>query len=170
VAARRAPDDEGDTVYSKVKIAGHPVHPMLIVYTANGSQFWLNLAIALSVAGAGSAILAAVPGLADWALGIPRRSAAKLAGLAHAGLNVSALGLFGAIIGFYVRSWNSPASPILGLALSAAGVALTLMAGFLGWMMVQDYHVGVRLAPGQQSSEPEVQQTPPTQLRRHRAA
>jgi uncharacterized membrane protein len=45
-------------VYSKIKIAGHPVHPMLIafpvacyvgtlagfaVYAANGHLFWLNL-------------------------------------------------------------------------------------------------------------------------------
>jgi uncharacterized membrane protein len=62
-------------VYSKVKIAGHPVHPMLVAflvacytgtlvgfaaYAANGHLFWLNLAIALSVAGTGTAVLAAL--------------------------------------------------------------------------------------------------------------
>jgi uncharacterized membrane protein len=46
-------------VYSKIKIAGHPVHPMLVafpvawytgtlagfaVYAANGHLFWLDLA------------------------------------------------------------------------------------------------------------------------------
>jgi predicted membrane protein DUF2231 len=82
-------------VYSKVKLAGHPVHPMLVafpvacyvgtlaafaVYAANGHLFWLNLAIALSVAGTGTALLAALAGLADWALGIPRDSAAKATG------------------------------------------------------------------------------------------
>ena len=54
-------------MYSKIKVAGHPVHPMLVafpvasyvgtlvgfaVYAANGHQFWLNLAIALSIASA----------------------------------------------------------------------------------------------------------------------
>lgn len=73
-------------MYSKIKIAGHPIHPMLIafpvacytgtlagfaVYAANGHLFWLNLAIALSVAGVGTAVLATVPSLTDWALGIP---------------------------------------------------------------------------------------------------
>ena len=48
-------------MYSKAKVGGHPVHPMLVafpvafytgalvgfaVYAANGHQFWLNLAIA----------------------------------------------------------------------------------------------------------------------------
>ncbi|MGH3166850.1 MAG: DUF2231 domain-containing protein, partial [Trebonia sp.] len=104
-------------MYSKIKVAGHPVHPMLVafpvafytgtlvgfaVYAANGHLFWLNLAIALSVVGVGGAVLAAGPGLADWAFGIPRDSAAKMVGLAHAGLNVTALGLFAAVIGEYV--------------------------------------------------------------------
>jgi len=55
-------------MYSKAKVGGHPVHPMLVafpvasytgalvgfvVYAANGHQFWLNLAIALNIVGAG---------------------------------------------------------------------------------------------------------------------
>jgi uncharacterized membrane protein len=160
-------------VYSKIKIAGHPVHAMLVafpvafyvgtlagfaVYAANGHLFWLNLAIALSVAGTGTAVLAALAGLADWALGIPRGSAAKTTGLLHAGLNVIALGLFLAAMASYVTNWNGPAaSATLGVTLSAVGVAATLAAGFLGWTLVQDYHVGVHLAPEQELAEPEVQ-------------
>lgn len=79
-------------MYSKIKIAGHPVHPMLVafpvacytgtlagfaVYAANGHLFWLNLAIALSVAGTGTAVFAALAGLADWAPGIPRDPAVR---------------------------------------------------------------------------------------------
>src|SRR6185437_9662620 len=100
---------KGGIVYSKIKLAGHPVHPMLVafpiasytgtlfgyaVYAANGHQFWLNLAIALNLIGVCSAAAAALPGLADWAFGIPSRSAAKRVGMIHAGLNVTALGLF----------------------------------------------------------------------------
>lgn len=108
-------------MYSKIKIAGRPVHPMLVafpvacyagtlvgfaVYAANGHLFWLNLAIARSVAGTGTAVLAALAGLADWALGIPRDSAAKMTGLLHAELNVTALGLFLAAMASYVTDWN----------------------------------------------------------------
>jgi uncharacterized membrane protein len=167
-------------VYSKVKIAGHPVHPMLVafpvacytgtlaafaVYAANGHQFWLNLAIALNLIGVCTAAAAALPGLADWAFGIPRGSAAKKAGLVHAGLNVTTLGLFLAALVSYAADWNGPpASATLGLVLSAIGVVLTLAAGFFGWMLVQDYHVGVRLAPEQELAEPAIQHTPPSLL------
>jgi uncharacterized membrane protein len=173
-------------MYSKIKIAGHPVHPMLVafpvasytgtlagfaVYAATGHQFWLNLAIALNVAGVCGAVLAALPGLADWAFGIPRDSAAKKTGLIHAGLNVAALGLFLATIASYEGNWNGPAaSATLGLVLSAIGVALTIMAGFFGWMLVQDYHIGVRLAPEQELAEPAVQHTQPGAMGRRPAA
>ena len=163
-------------MYSKVKIAGHPVHPMLIgfpvacytgtlvgfaVYAANGHLFWLNLAIALNIVGVVSAALAALPGLVDWAFGIPRDSAAKKTGLVHAALNVTALGLFLASVAVYGGNWNGPAiSAIPGVVLAAIGLAATAAAGFFGWSLVQDYHVGVRLAPEQEPAEQVVQHTP----------
>jgi uncharacterized membrane protein len=173
-------------MYSKIKAAGHPVHPMLIafpvacytgtlvgfaVYAANGHLFWLNLAIALSVAGVGGAVLAAVPGLADWAFGIPKDSAAKMTGLVHAGLNVTALGLFAAVIAVYFPDWNGPAAgATLGIILSAIGVVATIAAGFFGWTLVQDYHIGIWLAPEQELAEPAVQHhQPPILLRRSHA-
>jgi uncharacterized membrane protein len=173
-------------VYSKIKIAGHPVHPMLVafpvasytgtlvgyaVYAANGHQFWLNLAIALNLIGVCAAALAALPGLADWAFGIPRDSAAKKVGMIHAGLNVTALGLFLAAVVSYAANWNGPsASATLGVVLSAIGLALTAAAGFFGWMLVQDYHVGVRLVPEQELAEPAIQHTQPGGLGRRHAA
>ncbi|WP_086561593.1 DUF2231 domain-containing protein [Streptomyces africanus] len=160
-------------MYSKITVTGHPVHPMLVgfpiasytgtlvgfaVYASNGQQFWLNLAIALNIAGVGTALLAALPGIADLAFGIPRRSAARTVGIAHGGLNVAALGLFGASLGVYATHWDGPATGVTpGLALSSAGLACTLAAGFLGWTLVQDYHVGIRLTPLQESDEQTVQ-------------
>lgn len=173
-------------MYSKIKIAGHPIHPMLVafpvacyvgtlvgfaVYAANGHLFWLNLGIALSVVGVGSAILAAIPGLVDLAFGIPRDSAARVTGLLHGGLNVIALGLFAGVLGSYVGDWNGPAvSATTGVVLSAIGVAATIPAGFLGWTLVQDFHVGVRLVPEQEVVEPTVQHQQAIPLgRRHGA-
>jgi hypothetical protein len=48
-------------------------------------------------------------------------------------------------------------------------VACTIAAGFLGWMLVQDYHIGVRLTSAQERDEPAVQ-TRLTRIHHDRAA
>ena len=170
-------------MYSRAQIAGHPVHPMLIafpvafytgtlaafvVYSSNGQQFWLNMAIALCIGGAGSAIIAALPGFIDVAFGIPRDSEAKRVGLAHGACNVAALGLFIATAIVYFDNWNGPArSANLGLALTAAGVLLTLVAGALGWTLVQTYHIGIWLTARQTEDEIVVQHEPALTAVRH---
>lgn len=78
-------------MYSKVKIAGHPVHPMLvaypvafytatlacyIVYNSNLNPFWFKVAVVANVAGAIMAAVAAIPGFIDW-LFIPANSQPK---------------------------------------------------------------------------------------------
>ncbi len=157
-------------MYSKAKILGHPIHPMLvgfpvafytgtliafIVYAATMNVFWFHLAGIVNWAGVLMAAVAAVPGLIDWGTGIPRTSAAKKTGLVHMMLNVVSLLLF--LISAVV-TWNhwDDALPSAGnqLVLSALGVLLTLPAGFLGWSLVQDHHVGVQLTSEQQRLEP----------------
>jgi uncharacterized membrane protein len=76
-------------VYSKIKIEGQPVHPMLVtfpvacytgtlvgfaVYAANGHLFWLNLAIVLSAASTGTAVSRHSPTWSAWSAG---RSASR---------------------------------------------------------------------------------------------
>jgi len=157
-------------MYSKIKIFGHPVHPMtvafpvafytgtlvaFIIYGAGSDMFWLKVAIAANVAGVGMAVLAALPGFVDWAFGIPGGTAAKRTGLIHLGLNVGALALFAITLGVYARYWNGPAeSAGLGIVLSAIGVGLTILAGFQGWKLVQTHHVGVELTSKQAEQEP----------------
>ena len=159
---------------SKVKIFGHPVHPMLvaypiafntatlvgfIIYAINADLFWLKLTIAVNAAAVVMSIVAAIPGFIDWAAAIPNGTPAKLTGRIHMGLNVAALVLF--IVSFfaYYRYWNGPADVgvTLGIVLTALGVALTIAAGFQGWVLIQNYHVGVRLTPEQQRLEREGQ-------------
>jgi uncharacterized membrane protein len=145
-------------MYSKVKIAGHPVHPMLvafpvafytaalacyIVYGTNNDPFWFKVAVAANLAGVAMAALAAIPGFIDW-LFIPSDSGAKKTGLFHLLCNVLALVCYG-MAGFArCKNWND-SNPPLGLAipLAAVGFVLTLAAGFLGWTLVQKHHVGV---------------------------
>lgn len=98
-------------MYSKIKVAGHPVHPMLVAFPV------------------------------------------------------------ACYIGTLVDSAVYAVSATFGVVLSAIGVAVTIAAGFLGWTLVQDYHVGIRLAPGQGLAELAVQHhQPPIPLRRRHAA
>jgi uncharacterized membrane protein len=126
-----------------------------IVYGVTGDRFWLNVAEIANWAGVVMACVAAVPGLVDWATGIPRRSAAKKTGLVHMGLNVAALAIFlvNAIIYWNYRPNELPDAGT-GIVLAAIGVLLTIPAGFLGWNLVQDHHVGVNLSAGQETLEP----------------
>ncbi len=60
-------------------------------------------------------------------------------------------------------------SATFGIVLSAVALAVTIAAGFLGWTLVQDYHVGVRRVPGQELAEPAVQHHHLSLLGRHAA-
>ena len=145
-------------MYSKVKIAGHPIHPMLIaypvafytatlvcyvVYNSNNNPFWFKVAVVANIAGVAMAALAALPGFIDW-LFIPSDSRAKKTGLFHMLCNVVALVCFAIPAWTEYHKWDET-EPKLGLAipLSAVGFTLTLVAGFLGWTLVQKHHVGV---------------------------
>ncbi|HJT38503.1 MAG TPA: DUF2231 domain-containing protein [Actinomycetota bacterium] len=145
---------------SKMRLFGHPIHPMIIAYPVAfytgalvtyalyggyADRFWLKFAIASNIVGAGMAIIAALPGFIDWLLAIPSGSPAKRTGLMHMGFNVIALGLFVADAIIYYRHWNTGMpSATIGIILAAVGLFFTLLAGFQGWTLVQDHHVGVR--------------------------
>jgi uncharacterized membrane protein len=157
-------------MYSKVKLFGHPIHAMLvgfpvtlytvtllayIAYQTSGDVFWFRVGIAANVAGVAMALLTAIPGFLDWLLGIPSGAAAKGTGLRHMLLNVSALVVFAINAGLHARYWTGPARPdaTLAIILAAIGIGLTLMAGWLGWNLVQKHHVGVEMLPEVEASE-----------------
>jgi uncharacterized membrane protein len=169
------------TMYSKVRIAGHPVHPMLIafpvafytatlvsfaVYAATLDLFWWRMGLWSNAAGVITAVIAAIPGFIDWATGIPKGSPAKATGRTHMLLNVSALALFTINLLVQANRWAEITSaaratgelatpePGLALVLSLLGVALTGAAGFFGWKLVQTHHVGVDLNEEQRRFEP----------------
>src|SRR6185436_4006263 len=77
---------QGSIMYSKAKVLGHPVHPMLVsfpiafytatliaygVYAATDNRFWFQLGVVANFAGVVTALAAAIPGFIDWAFGIP---------------------------------------------------------------------------------------------------
>ena len=138
-----------------MKVAGHPVHPMLIVFplgllatavifdiitlsTSDGK--WSTMAWYMIAAGIIGGLLAAVFGLIDW-LGIPSNTRAKAIGLWHGCLNVVVVLLFA--ISWLVRR-PDPASPTgLALTMSFAAVILAVVAGWFGGELVDRLGIGV---------------------------
>ncbi len=148
-------------MFSRARIAGHPIHPMiiplpvtsfilgaisLIVFAVRGEAFWLTAGYWLSIFGAVAGLVAAVPGLVDWVT-IPPDAGAKRIGLWHLGLNVTIVVLF-FISWLLVGGFSGPASPAavsitLPLALEVIGVLLLTVSGWLGWEMVYRHHVAI---------------------------
>ena len=157
-------------MYSKAKIAGHPLHPMLVglpvtlylvtlvafvVSARTADPFWFRVGAYANLAAVITAAVAAIPGFVDWAFGIPRGTPAKETGAVHMALNVAALLVF---LLNLVQQWGHRADlvPRVGLSvvLPLIGVLITVFAGFLGWKLVQTHHVGVDLTPEQERQEP----------------
>jgi uncharacterized membrane protein len=159
-------------MYSKAKILGHPIHPLLITFpvafyttsflafayygfATDPDFFWYRVAYAANVAGIISALIAAVPGFIDWAVGIPNRTGAKTHGLVHMSLNLLALALFALNAYLYRGTWDEGARNITyAVILTGVGFFVTAAAGTYGWMLVSRHKVGVELTPEQELLEP----------------
>jgi uncharacterized membrane protein len=141
---------------TRVKLLGHPVHPMLIVYpfgllsaavvfdvlyalTGNGDlatfSFW---ALAAGLVGG---LAAAVFGLIDW-LGIPPDTRAKRIGAFHGVGNLIVVGLFA--VSFLLRTGSAQYLPdTLPLILGLLGAAIALVTAWLGGELVYRLRVAV---------------------------
>jgi uncharacterized membrane protein len=143
---------------------GHPFHPILVTIpigawvaslifdiasrvNSTGSHSLVDAAYWLIGIGVLGALVAAVFGFLDL-LAIPRPSRAFRVGLAHMGINLTIVGIF--IGDFFWRHSSASgayAAAKVGagqLALSAVGIALLLVSGWLGGMLA--YRFGVRVA------------------------
>jgi uncharacterized membrane protein len=141
---------------SRVKFAGHAVHPMLIVFplgllvtAAAFDVLYLvtdrpRFATAAAFAIAAGVLGGGVAGLAGWLdwIAIPAGTRAKRVGLAHGVGNVVVLLLFA---GSWLLRRGEPAwEPTgLGLALELVGLALGGVTGWLGGELVERLGIGV---------------------------
>ena len=147
---------------SKVRFFGHPLHAMLIAfpvasyvgtfaaviaYALTDDPFWFRMSLVTNVAGVATALLAALPGIIDYATVVPKDTVARRTGALHGILNVVALGLFVANLIVQMRAQAPGAALGAALALTGGGVLVTLVAGFFGWEMVQSHHIGVKDNP-----------------------
>ena len=140
---------------STVKIAGHPIHPMLIpfpiaffvstfvcdlVYWQTGYAAWATAATWLLGAGLVMAVLAALVGLTD-VLGDQRIRALNDAWW-HAGGMVIVVLI--ELYNWYARYEQGTAAVVPeGLVLSLIVVCILLFAGWKGWEMIYRHRVGV---------------------------
>jgi uncharacterized membrane protein len=157
------------TLYSKIKVLDHPVHPMLvafpitfftttlvafIVYATGGDVTWFRIGYWANVAGVVSALVAALPGFIDW-LGIPSHLEAKRVGVLHMVLNLVVVAIFAINLGVQgARLDDAAPAATLAVLLSVVGVVTLLVSGYFGWSLVQTHHVGVNLTREQQALEP----------------
>ena len=141
---------------SRVKVLGHPIHPMLVVVplgsfiaavivdvigvvSSNPSLslvgFW-NIAV-----GVVGGLVAAAFGLADW-LNIPARTRAKRIGLMHGGLKVVVTATFALVwLARYGAPDVTPSTTLLAIEISA--LVAGAVAGWLGGELVDRLGVGI---------------------------
>jgi len=147
---------------------GHPFHPILVTLPigawisalvfdiatrvdSNGSPALVDGAYWLIGIGILGALVAAVFGLMDL-FSIPRGTRALATGLLHLGLNLLVVGLF--IVNFFWRAgdYDELSKVKAGqLVLSAIGVGILAVSGWLGGKLA--YHYGVRVADEQTQAD-----------------
>jgi uncharacterized membrane protein len=134
-------------------IAGHPIHPMLIVFpvglfifslicdlislSAADAGVWRTVALYTMGGGFIGALAAAVPGLIDL-LSVVKTRVRKIA-LTHMVLNLIAVLLYAINLWLRIKSGNYEA----GLILSIVAVVLLSVSGWLGAEMVHRHGIGV---------------------------
>lgn len=142
---------------SKVTIAGHPVHPMLIPFPL---ALWttsfvvdiifyfvrhptlLIISKFMIAAGCLGAVAAAVPGFIDW-LAIGNGEVKKAANW-HARLNIAALVVFAISLVLRTSRYSDFVGRHLTIPflLSLVGVILIVISGWLGGELVYRYGIG----------------------------
>lgn len=141
---------------STARIAGHPIHPMLvpfpivcftgalitdIVYWRTADMFWGDMSDWLLTIGLIISFFVVIAGLTDF-LGERRIRALPQAWIHGIG---NAVALILAICNGFIHTRDAYTSVVpTGLILSALTVLILLVTGWLGWDMVYRHRVGVR--------------------------
>ncbi len=141
---------------SRVKLFGHPIHPMLIVfplgllimafildlvYAATQNATWAMISYYNIIFGIIGGLIAAVFGFLDW-LAIPDGTRAKRVGLLHGIGNVVVVVLF--LLSWFVRRGEPARLPsTTAFVLALLGVLLGAVTGWLGGELVDRLGVGV---------------------------
>jgi uncharacterized membrane protein len=149
---------------SRVKVLGHPVHPMLIVfplgllatavvfdiiYLVSNAPHWTRSAYYMIAAGVIGGLGAAIAGWLDW-WAIPRGTRAKRIGLLHGIGNVIVLALF--ILSWFLRRPTPATPPTEAIVAGLIGLGIAAVTGWLGGELVD--RLGVGVDPGAHLNSP----------------
>jgi uncharacterized membrane protein len=150
---------------SRVKLFGHPVHPMLIIFPAGlfstavifdilylifRNPALTTVSYYIIAAGVVGGLLAAIFGFIDWS-GLPNNSRARNIGLWHGLGNFTIVVLFA--VSWLIRRGNVDFVPSgFALVLSFAGILLALITLWIGGELV--YRLGVAVDPGANVNAP----------------
>ena len=141
---------------SRIKLAGHAAHPILIVfplgllatavifdivYLLTDNSTFVLVSYWMITAGLLGGLVAAVPGWIDW-LAIPAGTRAKQVGLLHGSGNIVVLILF-ALSWLFRRDEAGYMPSVSALVLSFIAFVLAGITGWLGGEMVDRLGVGV---------------------------
>jgi uncharacterized membrane protein len=141
---------------SRLKVAGHAVHPMLIplplgmflgtlifdiVYLVTDDLQFATVSFFMAVLAAVGGVAAAATGAVDFK-NLPKGTRAKRVGLVHAIGNDVVIVLF-ALSAFLRYGADDYAPSTLALALTFAGAGLSFVTGWLGGELVERLGVGV---------------------------
>ncbi|MFJ6198803.1 DUF2231 domain-containing protein [Micromonospora sp. NPDC092111] len=141
---------------SRLKVLGHPVHPMLVMFpvallvtgtlfdivdTVGGPGFLADVAYWNITVGLVGGLLAAVAGTFDL-LAIPAGTRAKRVALTHAAANVAVILLFAAVWAVRLNADSRAAGGAL-IAIEVVGVAILGVSAWLGGELVDRLGVGV---------------------------
>ena len=140
---------------SRAKLAGHPLHQMLIVFPlgllatavvfdviflVTNDPTWAQASFYMIGAGVITGLLAAVPGTIDW-LAIPRGTRAKRIGLIHGVGNVVVVALFA--LSWYLRRETPTLPPTGAVVAGLIGAGISIVTAWLGGELVDRLGVGV---------------------------
>ena len=150
---------------SRVKLFGHPVHPMLIVFPAGlfaaavimdilylifGNPVSATVSFYMIIIGVLGGLLAAIFGFIDWSA-LPGNSRARNIGLWHGIGNFVIVVLFA--LSWFLRRGTPDFLPSgLAMMLSFAGIALALITLWIGGELV--YRLGVAVDRGANVNAP----------------
>ncbi|MEH1055936.1 DUF2231 domain-containing protein [Micromonospora sp. CPCC 206171] len=141
---------------SRLKVLGHPVHPMLVMFpvallvvgtlfdivdTVGGPDFRGEVAYWNITVGLVGGLLAAAAGTFDL-LAIPAGTRAKRVALTHAAANVAVILLFAAVWAVRLNADSRAAGGAL-IAIEVVGAAILGVSAWLGGELVDRLGVGV---------------------------
>jgi uncharacterized membrane protein len=158
----------GFVMYSKARVLGHPIHPMvvgfpialftatvaaLLAFIGTHDSFYYRVAMIASASGVTMALLAAIPGAIDL-FALPKGSRSRATGMKHASVALLTVGIFAAAGALIYRNWITRTmvdgawqlDATVPLAIGVIGMVTLVIVGALGWTLVQTHHVGIKPA------------------------